>query len=86
MSLTASDGLVNVPGEHVPGPTDDSEFTVERRDGTVDSIASPGANAYAGMVDHFQAVVAGSAEPIFGRTESLRLASILDELHRLSSA
>ena len=37
------------------------------------------------MVDQF-AAVAGSAEPIFGRTESLRLASILDELHRLSSA
>jgi predicted dehydrogenase len=85
MSLTASEGLVNVPGEHVPGPTDANEFTIERRDGSVEAIQSDGANAYTGMVEHFEAVVAGKADPIFGRTESLRLASILDELHRLSA-
>ncbi|MEP7202077.1 MAG: Gfo/Idh/MocA family oxidoreductase [Ilumatobacteraceae bacterium] len=82
MSLTASEALVNVPGEHVPGPTDANEFTIERRDGSLETVECAGANAYAGMVEHFEAVIAGKQDPIFGRTESLRLASILDELHR----
>jgi hypothetical protein len=34
------------------------------------------------MVAHFEDVVANSASPVFGRVESLRLAAILDELHR----
>ena len=63
-----------------------SVVTVERRDGTVDSIHCVGANAYAGMVSHFEAVATNGAPPIFGRTESMRLANILDELHRLTAA
>ncbi|HZY08407.1 MAG TPA: hypothetical protein VFE69_11695, partial [Ilumatobacteraceae bacterium] len=65
---------------------DNSIVTVERRDGSVDTIECAGANAYAGMVAHFEAVAAGDATPIFGRTESMRLANILDELHRLTGA
>jgi D-xylose 1-dehydrogenase (NADP+, D-xylono-1,5-lactone-forming) len=85
MALSASDGLVDVPGLHVPGPEEPSQLIVERRDGSVDTIECPGANAYAGMVSHFEGVVAGSQEPIFGRTESLRLAAILDRLHQLTN-
>jgi D-xylose 1-dehydrogenase (NADP+, D-xylono-1,5-lactone-forming) len=85
MALSASDGLVNVPGLHVPGPEEPSELQIERRDGSIDVIECAGANAYAEMVQHFEAVVNGSTEPIFGRQESLRLATIFDELHRLTS-
>ena len=86
MALSGTLGLANLPGEHVPGPARDSEITVDRRDGSVDIIACDGANAYAGMVSHFEAVVGGNEEPIFARTESLRLAAILDELHRVTKA
>ncbi|MEO8265908.1 MAG: Gfo/Idh/MocA family oxidoreductase [Ilumatobacteraceae bacterium] len=85
MALSASNGLVNVPGLHVPGPEEPSELHVERRDGSIDVIECAGANAYAEMVQHFEAVVAGEAEPIFGRQESMRLATIFDELHRLTT-
>ena len=37
------------------------------------------------MVAHFEMVVAGKAEPIFGRQESLRLAAMFDELHELTA-
>jgi predicted dehydrogenase len=84
MALSASEGLVNVPGLHVPGPEERSELQIERRDGSIDVIECAGANAYAEMVKHFAAVVAGGAEPIFGREESLRLATIFDELHQLT--
>jgi len=84
MSLTASNGLVNVIGEHVPGPADANEITIERSDGSVETVECAGANAYADMVEHFEEVATGKADPIFGRTESLRLASIFDELHRVT--
>ena len=84
MALSGSTGLLNVPGHHVPGPAESSTLVIERRDGSVETIECAGANAYAGMVAHFEDVVGGK-EPIFGRTESLRLAKILDELHRLTS-
>ena len=85
MALSASDGLVNVPGLHVPGPDEPSTLEIERRDGSIEIIECAGANAYAEMVAHFEAVVAGDAEPIFGREESLRLAAMFDELQRLTS-
>jgi xylose dehydrogenase (NAD/NADP) len=84
MALTGSEGLLDVPGQHVPGPTEPSQLLVERRDGSVDTIDCAGANAYAGMVAHFEDVC-GGAVPIFGRAESMRLARILDDLHGLTS-
>jgi hypothetical protein len=85
MALSASNGLVDMPGDHVPGPTEDSTIAVQRRDGSVDNIACVGANAYAGMVAHFESVVTDGVQPIFGKEQSLRLAEILDELHRLTT-
>jgi xylose dehydrogenase (NAD/NADP) len=84
MALSASDGLVNVPGLHVPGPEGPSTLEIERRDGSTDIVECAGANAYAEMVSHFEDVVAARAQPIFGREESLRLAEIFDELHQLT--
>ncbi len=85
MALSASLGLVNVPGDHVPGPLDASEIVVERRDGSIDTITCAGANAYAGMVAQFESVVAEKEQPVFGKRESLRLADLLDGLHRLTA-
>jgi D-xylose 1-dehydrogenase (NADP+, D-xylono-1,5-lactone-forming) len=85
MALSGRLGLVNLPGHHVPGPSDISQIVIERRDGSVDTVECAGANAYAGMVAHFESVVAGKHAPIFGRMESMRLAVILDQLHRLTT-
>jgi D-xylose 1-dehydrogenase (NADP+, D-xylono-1,5-lactone-forming) len=86
MALSASNGLVNIPGLHVPGPLEPSVIEIERRDDTIETIKCAGANAYAEMITHFEAVVSGSAQPIFGRPESMRLAVIFDQLHRQSGA
>ena len=43
-----------------------ASLTIERRDGSVDTIECAGANAYAGMVAHFEAVAVNGAAPIFG--------------------
>lgn len=84
MTLSCSDGVVTVPGWHAPGPLDTSELVITRRDGSEERIECAGADAYAGMVQHFADVVAGTTSLVFGRTESLRLAKVLESLHAAS--
>jgi D-xylose 1-dehydrogenase (NADP+, D-xylono-1,5-lactone-forming) len=86
MAVSGSHGLVNVPGAHVPGPIEPSTLEIERRNDTVDSVECEGGYAYAEMAAHFEAVAAGTASPVFGRIESLRLAAILDQLHQQTGA
>jgi len=85
MGLVGSEAVVTLPGDHAPGPLDASEIIVQRRDGTIEHIACDGGQAYTEMVRHFADVVAGEAEPIFGRTESIRLADVLQRLHIASA-
>lgn len=85
MSLVASDAVVTVPGWHAPGPLEPSELIVERRNGDVEHIACDGGDAYTNLARHFADVVAGTAEPVFGRVESLRMADVLQRLHIASA-
>ena len=57
---------------------------IQRRDDTVETIDVPGASAFVGMIEQFADVVRGDAPPVFGRTESERLARVLDALHAVS--
>lgn len=81
MALAGSEGLVEMPGYHVPGPRDENELIVSRRDGEPQQHVCGGGDAFAEMVQHFVDVVAGDCLAIFGRTESLRLANVLQRLH-----
>lgn len=85
MGLVSSDAIVTLPGWHAPGPLEASEIVLERRDGTVEHIACEGADAYTELVAHFANVVAGNAEPVFGRAESERLADVIARLHLASA-
>ncbi|HUC33904.1 MAG TPA: Gfo/Idh/MocA family oxidoreductase [Ilumatobacteraceae bacterium] len=84
LTMSCSDALVDLPGWHAPGPLEDNELVIERRDGSVERVACAGGDAYLGLVQHFAGVVAGDTAPVFGRTESLRLAEILARLHAAS--
>ncbi len=86
MALIGSAGLADLPGDHAPGAIESSEIIVTRRDGTAETVTCDGGYAYAEMAAHFAAVAHGEDTPIFGRTESLRLAEILDQLHRQTGA
>ncbi|MEN9645470.1 MAG: 1,5-anhydro-D-fructose reductase [Actinomycetota bacterium] len=81
MALVTSEAQVELPGWHAPGPLEPSEILVTRRDGSVERIECDGGNAYTGLVAHFAAVVRGEEAPVFGRVESTRLASVLQQLH-----
>jgi len=84
MALTTREAVLTLPGAHAPGALDMSELCVERRDGSVERIACAGADAFAELVQHVAEVVAGSATPVFGRAESVRLAGVLEEVQRVS--
>ncbi len=84
MMMATSEAEITLPGAHTPGSAEASDIMIERRDGTVEHVLCAGANAYAEMVLHFAAVATGGAEPVFGRTESVRLARILQQLHQVS--
>ena len=81
MGLVASEALVELPGWHTPGPLEPSQIVVTRRDGSVEHVDCAGGNGYEGMVAHFAAVLRGDEVPVFGRAESVRLASVLQQLH-----
>jgi D-xylose 1-dehydrogenase (NADP+, D-xylono-1,5-lactone-forming) len=82
MALSASNALVTIPGSHVPGPVGESELIIERRDATTEVVTCAGGYAYAEMAAQFEAVASGHEQPVFGRTESMRLANIIDQFHR----
>jgi len=67
-----------------PGPEEPSDIVVQRRDGSVETTRVEGANAFVGMIQQFADVVDELEHPVFGPTESIRLAAILDALHAAS--
>jgi len=83
LTVSGSDGHLEVPGLFVPGPAEPSELQVVTRNGDM-VLTCEGGNAYAEMVRHFSAVVAGTAQPVFGRKESERLARLIRSLHLAS--
>lgn len=83
LTVSGSEAHVSVPGMFVPGPPEPSELLISGREGDRAEICD-GANAYAGMVEHFAAVATGDAAPVFGRLQSERLARLIQALHTAS--
>ncbi len=84
LEVTGTGGVLTVPGFHAPGPIERSEIIIRRADDHDDVIAVDGANPFVGMVEQFAAVIDEVEHPVFGRTESVRLAAVIDELHEVS--
>ena len=58
----------------------DTDLVLHHRDGSTETISSPGADPYRGMVDHFCAVVRGEAEPRRPPAVSIAFAELCDRL------
>lgn len=91
LEIAGTHGVLRLEGDplsfdgsmHVPGPRVESTVTVSRRDESVQSWTAPGSHAFREMIDHLADVVQDAAAPVFGATESRRLARIMDELRRV---
>ena len=86
LEITGTEGVITVPGWHAPGPETPSQILIQRRDDSIETVDVEGSSAFVGMVDQFAAVVRGEATAVFGRTESERLARLIDALHAASVA
>ncbi|MEO6126239.1 MAG: Gfo/Idh/MocA family oxidoreductase [Ilumatobacteraceae bacterium] len=84
LEVTGSNGILTLPGHHSPGSERESEIVIDRRDGSREVILVAGANAFVGMIEHFAMLIDGEEPPVFGETQSIRLAHTLDALHAVS--
>ncbi len=73
---------LTIPDWHAPGPIGDACLMRLDRAGITTTEVLAGSDAYEGMVDQFAEVVRGEAPPVFGPTESCRLAGVIDLVQR----
>jgi xylose dehydrogenase (NAD/NADP) len=79
LEIVGTDVAVSVDRAHTPGP-EDVQITLRSRDGLVEQVVVGGADPYRVMVEHFQAVVRGLAEPRRSSADSVALLTVLDRL------
>jgi xylose dehydrogenase (NAD/NADP) len=79
LEIIGTAGAVSVDRAHTPG-LEDVAITVRHRDGRVEEMVVGGADPYREMIEHFQAVVRGMAEPRRSCADSVALLTVLDRL------
>jgi xylose dehydrogenase (NAD/NADP) len=79
LELVGTEAALSVDHAFTPSH-DDVEIRLTKRDGSLEMITSTGDNPYRLMVEHFRAVVAGSAELERTPAESVGLQRIVDRL------
>ncbi len=84
LELVGTSAALSLERPFTPGPEDRS-IRLVRRDGTVESLSTEGADPYLAMVDHFAAVVRGRAEPERPPEDSVGLQRLVDRLLRSAS-
>lgn len=81
MWVAGTDGVLTVDGWHSPGPIEPSVLEIHRNDDTTETVTCEGGDAFVEMIEQMAAVASGHADPVFGPTESRRLARVIDSLH-----
>ncbi len=82
LEVSGTDEVLTIADWHAPGPVGDAVLTRMDRTGFASNEVLAGSDAYEGMVDQFAAVVRGEAVPLFGPTESRRLAGLIEMVQR----
>ena len=81
LEIVGTDAAVSADRAHTPGP-EDVQLTLRSRDGRAEQMVAEGADPYRAMIEHFQAVVRGLAEPARSWADSVALLAVLDRLRR----
>jgi len=83
LEIVGTEAAVLVDRAHTPG-SEDVAFTLRHRDGRVEAMVAGGGDPYRSMVEHFQAVVRGEAEPRRSCADSVALLTVLERLREAS--
>ena len=79
LEIVGTEAAVLVDRAHTPGPADVA-FVLRNRDGRVENIVAGGADPYQAMIEHFQSVVRGAAQPYRSCADSIALLTVLEHL------
>jgi predicted dehydrogenase len=79
LEIVGTEAALLVDRAHTPGSAD-TAFTLRHRDGRIETVVAGGADPYAGMVEHFHAVVHGQAQPRRSCADSVALLTVLERL------
>ena len=74
-----TEASVCVDHAYTPGPADVA-FTLRSRDGRHEEVVAGGADPYRAMIEHFAAVVRGTAQPRRSIADSVTRLAVLDLL------
>ena len=83
LEIVGADAALTVDRAHTPGP-EDVAFMLQHRDGRTERIVAGGADPYRAMIEHFAAVVRGTAEPCRSPEDSIAVLDVLDRLRAAS--
>ncbi|PYM89755.1 MAG: gfo/Idh/MocA family oxidoreductase [Candidatus Rokuibacteriota bacterium] len=83
LEIVGTEAAVLVERAHTPG-LEDVAYTLRHRDGRVEPMVAGGGDPYRGMIEHFQAVVRGEAEPRRSCADSVALLTVLERLREAS--
>ncbi len=79
LEIVGTEAALQVDRAFTPGP-EDAAFTLRRRDGQCEEVATGGADPYRGMIEHVQMVVRDHARPRRTIEDSVAVAAVLDRL------
>ena len=79
LEIVGTEAAVTIDRAYTPGPAD-TGMTLRHRDGRLEQIVASGADPYREMVEHFQAVVRGSAVTRRPCAASITTLAVLDQL------
>ncbi len=79
LEIVGTEASLVLDRAYTPG-TEDTAMTLRGRDGTIETLVTPGADPYREMIEHFHAVVRGAAEPRRPGAASITLLGVLERL------
>src|SRR5499426_4517822 len=79
LEIVGTEASAVVDRAYTPGPVD-TTIALRHRDGRVETLSAGGADPYRAMIEHFHAVVRGSAAPRRSSSASITLLAVLERL------
>jgi xylose dehydrogenase (NAD/NADP) len=79
LEIVGTEAAVVIDRAYTPGPAD-TAMTLRRRDGRLEELVAGGADPYREMIEHFHAVVRGTATPRRSCAASITLLGVLERL------
>jgi predicted dehydrogenase len=79
LEIVGTEAALSVERAYTPGPAD-TMMTLRSREGRIEDLVAAGADPYRAMIEHFHAIVRGTAAPRRSCSASITLLAVLERL------